>query len=66
MHVQHSHAAVNDTHAVIAKNVSNGSAAACIDSSELCGLEVHIRIIHDFSNVRHIFCAGVVGTGLSS
>ena len=66
MHGQHCNAAVDDFHAVIGADVSDGAAAALIDFAEFGSLEVDVCVIHQPAELAHVFGVGVVGTALAA
>ena len=66
MHGQHCNAAVDNFHAVIGADVSDGAAAALIDFAEFGSLEVDVCVIHQPAELAHVFGVGVVGTALAA
>ena len=66
MHGQHCNAAVDNFHAVISADVSDGAAAALIDFAEFGSLEVDVCVIHQPAELAHVFGVGVVGTALAA
>ena len=60
MHGQDGNAGVDDVHTVLGHDVGDGAAAACIDATELAGLEVHARLVHDVADEGNVLGVGVV------
>ena len=65
MHVEYGYAAVDDLHAVVAHDVGDGSAAACIYLAQLDNLELNIGIVHYFAKSADVFSIGIIGAALA-
>ena len=66
MHIQDRHAGIDHLHAVQRQDISDGSAAADIYFTQLCGLPSNSRIVQDPAQIAQVFCIGIVGAGFSA
>ena len=66
MHIQKSHAAVNDIHSIICSDIGNRSAASLVHFAQFRGLPADAGAVHNPPQLSDILCAGVIGTGFSS
>ena len=66
MHGKHRNAGVDNVHAVLRRDVGDGSAATCIYLAQLGGLERDIGVVHHAAHVGHVFRARIVRAALAA
>ena len=66
MHGQNRNTTVDNIHAIVAKDVSDGSTATLIDLTKFCSLEADLGIIEDPSDTCHEFSRSIVRTRLTT
>ena len=66
MHREHGHAAVDDVHVILGRDVGNRAAAADVDAAELGGLERDAGIVHDLAHLGDELGRRVVAAALAA
>lgn len=66
MHIMQSHTAVDHFHAIVGKDIGDGSAASLIDLAQFTGLVFDISFFHDGAQLSQIFRIRIIASAFSS